>query len=61
MEQRIMSDWLPLLWAQVEQVDGNDTSGLWATVGIGVAIFGVLFLFISVIVLGTYGKLWFQA
>ena len=28
---------------------------------IGIAIFGVLFLFISVIVLGTYGKLWFQA
>jgi uncharacterized protein YqfA (UPF0365 family) len=56
-----MSDWLPLLWAQAEQVEGSDAPGLWATVAIGVAIFGVLFLFVSVILLGTYGKLWFQA
>lgn len=56
-----MSDYLTFLVAQVAQGDGNGASGLWNTVWIGIAIFGVLFLFVSVIVLTMYGKLWFQA
>jgi uncharacterized protein YqfA (UPF0365 family) len=56
-----MLNLLPLLLAQDPVVEPNGAAGLWSTVWIGIAIFGVLFLFISVIVLGTYGKLWFQA
>jgi uncharacterized protein YqfA (UPF0365 family) len=55
-----MTEWLPLLLAQ-EQLPGGGSTGLWNTISIGIAIFGVLFLFVAVIVLGSYGKLWFQA
>jgi uncharacterized protein YqfA (UPF0365 family) len=51
---------LPLL-AQAEEVPPESTVSVWTTVWIGIAIFGVMFLFVAVIVVGTYGKLWFQA
>lgn len=54
---------LPLLFAQPDPagVDDASSSSFLNTVWIGIAIFGVLFLFVAVIVIGTYGKLWFQA
>jgi uncharacterized protein YqfA (UPF0365 family) len=56
-----MWDWLAPLLAQGEELAPEGPLSVWTTVWIGIAIFGVLFLFVSVIVVGTYGKLWFQA
>jgi uncharacterized protein YqfA (UPF0365 family) len=54
-----MWDLLPPLLAQ--DAPPGSSVGLLTTVWIGIAIFAVLFLFVAVIVIGTYGKLWFQA
>jgi uncharacterized protein YqfA (UPF0365 family) len=54
-----MLDYLPLILAQDEPVAGGP--GLWQTIWFGAAIFAVMFIFVAIIVGGTYGKLWFQA
>jgi uncharacterized protein YqfA (UPF0365 family) len=54
-----MLEMLPQLLAQNAPPGGS--VGVLTTVWIGIAIFAVLFLFVAVIVVGTYGKLWFQA
>jgi uncharacterized protein YqfA (UPF0365 family) len=48
---------LPLLLA----AEDAGTSGWTAIVGVGLAIFAVIFLVVTALVVATYGKLWFQA
>lgn len=50
---------LPLLLAENGDLRVNDVSWLWV-VGIGLSAFAALFLLVALIVVGTYGKLWFQ-
>lgn len=52
-----MLSYLPLILAQ----DVESGLGLWSTIWIGAALFAVMFIFVSVVVGGSYGKLWFQA
>ena len=50
---------LPLLLAENGDLVIDDVSWIWV-VGIGLAAFAALFLLVGLIVIGTYGKLWFQ-
>ena len=50
---------LPLLLAENGELVVDDVSWIWV-VGIGLAAFAALFLLVGLIVIGTYGKLWFQ-
>jgi uncharacterized protein YqfA (UPF0365 family) len=51
---------LPWILAQENLPEGGDAS--WTVVlGIGLAVFAILFLVVTFIVLATYGKVWFQA
>ncbi len=52
---------LPMLLAQAGE-DARETGlGFWPMLWIAMTVFGVIFAVVSVIVMMTYGKLWFQA
>jgi uncharacterized protein YqfA (UPF0365 family) len=50
-----------LLLAEGENV-GQAANLSWEwVVGLGLAVFGVIFVFVALVVIATYGKMWFQA
>jgi uncharacterized protein YqfA (UPF0365 family) len=56
-----MLNLLPPLLAQLEEVAEEGTTGTMMFVGFGIVVLAVLFLLVTLIVVATYGKVWFQA
>jgi uncharacterized protein YqfA (UPF0365 family) len=54
-----MLQFLPMLLAQADDADIG--MGFWPMVWIAMTIFGVIFAVVTVIVVMTYGNMWFQA
>ena len=55
-----MSNLIPMLLAQGDRADDSNM-GFWAMLWIAVIVFGLIFSVVALIVIATYGKLWFQA
>ncbi|MFV1968019.1 MAG: flotillin-like protein FloA [Pirellulaceae bacterium] len=56
-----MLDLLPPILAQMEEAAGNGNAEWMTWLGFGILIFSILFLLATMIVVATYGKVWFQA
>lgn len=55
-----MSDLVTMLLAQEDPANGSGLT-FWAMLWIAVIVFGLIFSVVALIVIATYGKLWFQA